>query len=83
MIEASQLRAARGLIEWSQTRLAEASGLSLPTIKRMEKVGPSRSAMGNVSAVVEALQEAGVVFLDDGAEAAGGPGVRLRKSDQP
>lgn len=77
MIEASQLRAARGLIEWSQTQLAEAAGLSLPTIKRMEKVGPGRSSADNVNAVRRALEAAGVVFLEAGASAEGGPGVRL------
>ncbi|WP_416356322.1 helix-turn-helix domain-containing protein [Aureimonas phyllosphaerae] len=80
MIDASQMRAARGLLEWSQTQLAEASNLSLPTIKRMEKLGPGRSSADNVSAVRKALEAAGVIFLDDGAEAAGGPGVRLRRS---
>ncbi len=36
MITVSQLRAARGLVGWNQARLAEASGLALSTIKRME-----------------------------------------------
>lgn len=31
------------------------------------------------AALHRALVEAGVIFLDDGAEVAGGPGVRLRK----
>ena len=32
----AQIRAARGLLGWSQSDLADASGLSLPTVKRTE-----------------------------------------------
>lgn len=77
MIEASQLRAARSLLDWSQTDLAEKSGLSLPTIKRMEKIGLGKSAMDNVMAVQKALETAGILFLAEGETTAGGPGVRL------
>lgn len=80
MLVASQLRAARGLLGWSQTKLAESAGLSLPTIKRMEgAVGPGRSAAENVDAVRRALEAAGVAFISGGeASPAGGPGVRLK-----
>lgn len=77
MIEASQMRAARGLLEWSQTQLAEAASLSLPTIKRMEKLGPGRSSADNVSSVRKALEAAGVIFIEENGQ---GPGVRLRKA---
>lgn len=70
------MRAARGLLEWSQTQLAEAAGLSLPTIKRMEKLGPGRSSSDNVGSVKRALEAAGVIFIAENGE---GPGVRLRK----
>ncbi len=74
MFTAGQLRAARGLIGWSQARLAEESGLSLPTIKRMEGlIGPGRSSAANVAAVQRALEAAGVEFTNGEA-----PGVRLR-----
>ena len=77
MISAAQIRAARGLIGWSQVTLAQSSGLSLPTIKRMEgKIGPGRSSAENVSAIIRALEAAGVEFI---ASNGGGPGVRLRK----
>ena len=77
MIQASQMRAARGLLEWSQTQLADAAGLSLPTIKRMEKLGPGRSAADNVQAVRRSLEAAGVIFIAENGE---GAGVRLRKA---
>lgn len=77
MLAAAQIRAARGLLSWSQSQLAETSGVSLPTIKRMESViGPGRSAVDNVQAVKKALESAGVEFIEENG---GGPGVRLRK----
>ncbi len=80
MITNTQLRAARGLIGWSQARLAEASGLGIATSKRMEgERGPLRSSAENVLKVKQALEDAGVIFIDAGEE---GPGVRL-KADRP
>ncbi len=80
MIISEQLRAARGLVGWSQSALAKASGLALSTIKRMEgERGPLRSSAGNVLKVQQALEGAGVIFIDADEE---GPGVRL-KADRP
>jgi len=77
MINAAQMRAARGLVGWSQTKLAEAAGLALSTIKRMESErGPLRSSAENVLKVQNALRRAGVVFIDQGEGS--GPGVRLK-----
>jgi transcriptional regulator with XRE-family HTH domain len=79
MLTAAQIRAARALLDWSQPKLAEACGLSLPTIRRMESaIGPERSTAGNVEAVRRALDEAGVIFLGAGDKKTGGPGVRLK-----
>lgn len=78
MLIADQIRAARALLDWSQPKLAEASGLSLPTIRRMEgPIGPGRSSAANVDAVRKALEKEGVVFLAAGETTTGGPGVRL------
>ncbi len=77
MITVAQMRAARGLLGWNQARLAEASGLAVSTIKRME--GSERLLRGtaeNVWKVRQALEEAGIIFIDEDEE---GPGVRLRK----
>ena len=76
MIGAEQMRAARGLIGWSQSRLAEPSGLAVSTIKRMEGAGSTlKSSVENVLKVQQALEDAGVIFIDEDDE---GPGVRLR-----
>ena len=77
MLTAAQIRAARALVDWSGPRLASETGLSLPTIRRMESaLGPGRSAAENVNAVQVALERAGVTFVP--ADAGGGPGVRLK-----
>jgi transcriptional regulator with XRE-family HTH domain len=82
MLTAAQIRAARALLGWSQPALAQASGLSLPTIVRMEgQQGPGRSAAANVDAVQRALEEAGVIFLGSKELYQGGPGVRLKLPD--
>jgi transcriptional regulator with XRE-family HTH domain len=79
MLTAEQIKAARALVDWSQPKLAEASGLSMPTIRRMEgPLGPGRSTAVNVDAVQRALEGAGVVFLEAGEVKQGGPGVRLK-----
>ncbi len=77
MIEAAQIRAARGLVEFSQIQLAEASGLALSTIRRMEVAGGTlKSSVENVLKVQQALEVGGVVFIDRNED--GGPGVRLK-----
>lgn len=77
MLTSAQIRAARALLGWSQPALAKASGVSLPTIVRMEgQVGPGRSSAANLDAVRRALEGAGVMFIE--ADAAAGPGLRLR-----
>lgn len=79
MLSAAQIRAARALLDWNQPRLAEAAGLSTPTIRRMEgDKGPGKSTAENVEAVRRALEDAGIVFLASGEIRDGGPGVRLR-----
>jgi transcriptional regulator with XRE-family HTH domain len=80
MITAAQLRAARALLGLDQRRLAEAAGLSLPTIQRME--GSEGQVRGNVDSLVklvEALDRAGVELIGEGTvSGTGGRGVRLR-----
>lgn len=79
MLTAAQIKAARALLGWSQPRLASASGLSLPTIVRMEgQQGPGRSAAANVDAVQRALENAGIIFIAAEEAKGAGPGVRLK-----
>jgi transcriptional regulator with XRE-family HTH domain len=73
----SQIRAARALIGWSQTDVASAAGLSVPTVKRAEAEGGIKVSEDAILAIANALKKAGVEFI---AENGGGLGVRLRKT---
>ncbi len=77
MTTAAQIRAARALLRWPAKRLAEASGVSIPTIQRMEAAEGVPSGLSrNLDAIQNALEKAGVIFI---YENGGGPGVRLRQ----
>ncbi len=78
MITCPQIRAARGLIAWNQTKLAMTAKVGLSTVKRIEAMdGPVRAIAENVWKIQRALENAGVVFIDENG---GGSGVRLRTS---
>jgi transcriptional regulator with XRE-family HTH domain len=81
MMTASQLRAARALLGIDQKTLAEMSGVSMPTIQRMEASdGNVRGIVDSLTKVVEALNTAGVELIGDNARSeSGGRGVRLRE----
>ena len=80
MITAGQMRAARALLGLDQRRLAELSGLSLPTIQRMEaSEGVIRGNVDSLMKLVGALDQAGVALIgDNAASACGGRGLRLK-----
>jgi transcriptional regulator with XRE-family HTH domain len=82
MITAAQIRAARALLGLDQRGLAKASGLSLPTIQRMEgSDGQVRGNLDSVMKLIDALDRAGIELIGEGqASASGGRGVRLKGS---
>jgi predicted transcriptional regulator len=82
MITAAQMRAARALLGIDQRQLAEMSGVSLPTIQRMEaSEGTVRGVVGTLTKVVEALETAGIELIGDNTPSNGrGRGVRLRQA---
>jgi transcriptional regulator with XRE-family HTH domain len=82
MISAAQLRAARALIGIDQRQLAEMSGLSVPTIQRMEaSEGVIRGNVDSLMKLIAALEKGGVELINDGgASAGGGRGVRFKTS---
>ena len=84
MITAPQLRAARALLGLDQRELAERSGLSLPTIQRMEASdGTVRGNVDSLVKLIDALERAGVALLGEGQPSAGGGrGVRLKALPQ-
>lgn len=74
------MRAARALVRWTAGDLASAAKVGLMTVRRAEAVdGALNLTEANAAAVRRALEEAGVIFVDENGE---GPGVRLRKRRQ-
>lgn len=80
MMTAGQMRAARALLGLDQRALAELSGLSLPTIQRMEASdGLIRGNVDSLMKLTAALAAAGIELIgDNAASPTGGRGVRLK-----
>ena len=82
MISAGQLRAARALLSIDQRQLAALSGLSVPTIQRMEASGGVvRGNVDSLMKLIAALDAAGIQLIGESeVSAGGGRGVRLKAS---
>ncbi|MGQ3676054.1 helix-turn-helix domain-containing protein [Xanthobacter sp. TB0139] len=80
MITAAQLRAARALLGLDQRGLAALSGLSVPTIQRMEASdGVIRGNVDSLMKLTGALDAAGIILIGEGMVSdTGGRGVRLK-----
>jgi transcriptional regulator with XRE-family HTH domain len=81
MITAAQMRAARALLGIDQRQLAELSGVSLPTIQRMEaSEGNVRGVIDTLTKIVDAFDAAGIELIGDNATSLGhGRGVRFKR----
>lgn len=76
-ITGAQIRAARAMLRWRADDLASKAKLGVATVRRAEQEdGPVSMTASNASAIVRALEAAGVIFINDDDQ---GPGVRLRK----
>jgi transcriptional regulator with XRE-family HTH domain len=84
MISAAQVRAARALLGIDQRQLADLSGLSVPTIQRMEaSEDVIRGNVDSLTKLIAALEKCGVELIGDGGVSqGGGRGVRLRRSSK-
>ncbi len=84
MITGPQLRAARALLGIDQKTLAEAAGVSLPTIQRMEASGGNvRGIVDTLVKVVNALDAAGIELIGENTPSQGsGRGVRFKAVDR-
>ncbi len=82
MITSAQMRAARAMLGLDQRDLAERTGLSLPTIQRMEaSEGVIRGNVDSLMKLIAGLEEAGIVLIGEGTTSdSGGRGVRLKGS---
>jgi transcriptional regulator with XRE-family HTH domain len=77
-ITAEQLRAARALLKLGQQDLSEMTGVSVPTIKRLEGgAGPLRATYETVASIVEALDSLGIEWIDGNGHE---PTVALKKA---
>lgn len=74
------MKAARALLGWDQHQLAEAAGVSLPTIQRMESSeGNVRGNVDTLVKVIDAMDRVGIELINEGGSSLqGGRGVRLK-----
>jgi transcriptional regulator with XRE-family HTH domain len=73
---ASQIRAARALLGWSQSKLARIAGIGLATLQRIEQnEGVVKGNFSTVLKIQQVLEQAGIRFTDDEA---GEIGVHLQ-----
>jgi transcriptional regulator with XRE-family HTH domain len=77
LITVRQVKAARALLGWSQADLAQRSGVSEPTIARLETGDGELGGREHTGKKIRAaLENGGIDFIDENG---GGPGVRLRE----
>jgi len=76
MISTAQIRAARGLLKWTQATLAHRAGLSTVSLGMIEN-DAVRPGQTSLDAIEQRLEQGGVDFL---AEDGVGVGVRFRRS---
>ncbi len=74
-VTSAQMRAARGLLNWSVRELSDRSGVHRNTITNFE-TGRSGGDPETMHKLRHAMEVAGVIFVDENGE---GPGVRMRK----
>ncbi|MCK8787998.1 helix-turn-helix transcriptional regulator [Roseomonas sp. NAR14] len=71
----AQVRAARALLDWSQSDLAQRAQVSLSTVRDFE-AGRRQPMRNNLDAMQRALEGAGVAFTNGGE-----PGVKMRRAE--
>ena len=77
MVTTRQLKAARALLGWSQADLAKKSGVSEPTVARLESIDGELGGREHTTEKLRtAVRAAGIEFIE---EDGGGLGVRLRR----
>ena len=77
MITPRQIRAARGLLGWSQQKLADKAIISLNALARLER-GSVDARVSTLAAVEKALIRAGIEFIPAAEK---GEGVRLARPE--
>jgi transcriptional regulator with XRE-family HTH domain len=75
VITSAQCRAARGLLDWTQQKLADEARVGVVTVRQLE-AGDGAPRRATLQVVQRAFELAGVELINENG---GGPGVRLRK----
>jgi transcriptional regulator with XRE-family HTH domain len=76
-ITPSQIRGARGLLDWPRDTLAQRAGTTTRTLQRIENGKIEKPQAATAARIQQALEDAGVVFIPENGD---GPGVRLKKA---
>ncbi len=72
MITSAQIRAARGMLDWSRKDLAQHSGVSFASMMRLESFdGVPASNFKTIEAVMKAFESAGIEFIGTPEQGAG------------
>ena len=72
MITSSQIRAARGMLDWSRKELSQKSGLSFASMMRLESFeGVPSSNVKTLDAIKKTFESAGIEFLGSPENGAG------------
>ena len=79
MVTPAQIRAARGLLKWTQASLAHKATLSTVTLNMIENESVAPRT-GTLDSIQRALEQGGVEFLEEKGQ---GIGVRFRRSATP
>src|SRR5258708_8348739 len=85
MVRASEWRGGGGVGNIDQRGTAGLTGVSVPTIQRMEASdGVIRGNVDSLMKLISALERAGIELINEGSSSpAGGRGVRLKEQVQP
>jgi len=76
MLSVSQIKAARSLLGWTASKLADESGVGIATIRRCElQSGIPSANTKSLKSIEDALINAGIEFIGDPIK---DPGVKLK-----
>ena len=72
MITSAQIRAARGMLDWTRSDLSEKSGVGFSSMQRLESAdGVPGAQFKTLEAIKDAFEKAGIEFLGNPEEGAG------------
>lgn len=78
MLTAAQIRSARAWLNWTQEEMAAHAGVSVPSVKNLEKEA-GNATVRTLRKIQDAIEAAGLEIIVDGGLSAGtGPGIRVR-----